>query len=78
MQNANLRLTIDVGLLQQATGWIFVGVPVGHTFHEEPLFSGKRKTLEQAINAAKELVPSGAIVVYSRLEANINEWKVYD
>lgn len=78
MINVDSRLTIDVGLLQQNNGWIFVGVKSGDTFHQEPIFSGKRKTLAQAIDAAKALAPKGASMVYSRLEANINEWKQYD
>lgn len=75
---ANLRRIIDVGLLEQHNGWVFVGCPAGQGHYGEPLFSGKRKTLEQAMDAAKTLAPSGAAVVYSRLESSTQEWKPYD
>lgn len=66
------RITIDVGLFKQKGGWVFIGVSHGAGFYAPPLFSGKRKTLALAIEAAKAasrgLDPPGECMVYCRLD----------
>lgn len=68
--------TIEVGLFIQNGGWVFIGVPVGSGFYREPLFSGKRGSLQQAIDAAKKLAPAGSPMVYSRLESNLSDGSI--
>jgi hypothetical protein len=65
------QYTINLGLFYQNGGYVFVAVPLGKGFYGDVLFSGKRKTVAQAIAAAKALAPDGARMVYSRLEGNL-------
>ena len=63
--------TIKLGLFQQRGGWVFIGTT--GTFYDQPLFSGKRRTLYDAIEAAKGLAPADSFIVYSMLD-NKNDW----
>jgi len=62
------QYTINLGLFYQNGGYVFVAVPMGAGFDGDVLYSGKRKTLQDAISTAKRLAPEGAAMVYSRLE----------
>jgi hypothetical protein len=65
------QYTINLGLFYQNGGYVFVAVPLGRDFYGDVLFSGKRRSLEQAITAAKSLAPDGTRMVYSRLEGSL-------
>lgn len=70
---AHSLFTINLGLFEQNGGWVFIAVRNGDTFYDEVLFSGKRRTLKGAIEAAKKLAGEDADVLYSRLD-NVNDW----
>ena len=71
---ARLRTTIKIGLFEQNGGWVFIGIPENGTFYDEPLFSGKRRSLEDAMSTAKKLAGPDKGLVYSRLDKTINDW----
>ena len=70
--HAHSIATIKLGLFEQNNGWVFVAVPFTGHFYDEPLFSGKRKSLADAIDAAKVLAGE-QIMVYCRLD-NVSSW----
>jgi hypothetical protein len=69
------QYTIDVGLLEQNGGWVMIAVEHNKGFYGKKLFSGKRRTLEDAMSLAKQLAPTDSALVYSRLDNVINDWK---
>lgn len=74
MTPAHSVSTISLGLFEQRGGWVFVGVAYDNGFYGPVLFSGKRKSLYDAIESAKKLAPEGAAMVYSRLDNTMNDW----
>jgi hypothetical protein len=66
--------TINLGLFEQNGGWVFVAVKMGDNFYGDTLFSGKRRTLQGAMEAGKKLAGEDADVIYSRLDNTINDW----
>lgn len=62
---------INLGLFYQNGGYVFVAVPMGSGFYGEVLFSGKRKNMKDAIDAAKALAGDDVAMVYSRLEGEL-------
>lgn len=67
---------INIGLFEQNGGWVFLGVPNGLGFYGPVMFSGKRRSLQGAMEAAKRLAGDEADVLYSRLDNTINDWNV--
>jgi hypothetical protein len=70
---AHSQYTINLGLFEQNGGWVFLAVPAGTTFDGPVLFSGKRRSLSGAIEAAKKLAGDDVSMLYSRLD-NVNDW----
>jgi hypothetical protein len=68
MNPARSQYIIDVGLFEQRGGWVFVAVKHGHGFYNDILFSGKRKSLQLAMSAAKQLAGDDVGLLYSRLD----------
>lgn len=65
---AHSQYTINLGLFYQNSGYVFVAVELGDDFNGDVLFSGKRRSLQDAIETAKKLAPENTAMVYSRLE----------
>ena len=59
--------TINLGLFEQRGGWVFVAVSHDKDFYGDVLFSGKRRTLYDAIAAAKNRAGPEADFIYSML-----------
>jgi hypothetical protein len=60
------QYTIDLGLFEQRGGWVFVAVPHGAGFYGDALFSGKRRTMNDAIDAAKKMA-GDVVFIYCML-----------
>ena len=71
MSRVRLPQTIKIGLFEQGGGWIFI--VSRDNFHGDSLASGKRNTLESAMDAARASVPKGHPIVFTRLD-NIHDW----
>lgn len=64
---AHSQSTINLGLFYQRGGWVFIAVPYDNGFYGDVLFSGKRRTLDDAIDAAKRIAGADASIIYSML-----------
>jgi hypothetical protein len=66
---------IDVALFIQNGGWIFIGVEHGEGFYGHSLFSGKRRSLDDAIDIVKKLAPDDSRLLYCVMNNTMNEWE---
>jgi hypothetical protein len=71
MTHARWPSKTNLYLFRQNNGWVFI---LGNNLYDDPIKSGKRKTLEGAILAAKPFVPEGSSLVYSMIESTKNDW----
>lgn len=72
MNPASKQRITKIGLFKQTGGWVFI--VTDSDFFCEPISSGKRKTLELAMAAAREKCPAGVPIVYCRVD-NLNDWE---
>jgi len=65
---------IDIGIFEQNSGFVFVGVLQDSGWSGDIEFSGKRKSLSEAVLAARHLAGDDKDVMYTRLDSMVTEW----